>query len=270
MKKLRQFLIMIIITSLLAACNMPARPTATPIIDQALAGTIVAMTLESLLTPTANIGLPTQGTPYLQLTDMNSPVPSSTPSPIVTITQTGTITPTYSAPLLRFDGNTNCREGPGTSYKVVTVLRAGQKIQPTGIQGNYWIVQNPNGKGTCWVATDYATPSGSVWTLTTMTAPVPPTGEPPTAPKWANWNDTCAAASGGLTVTMNLKWIDLATGETGFKIYRDGELIATLGPDSNSYTDVAFMANGKTMSYYIEVFKDTAQSDSATINAICQ
>jgi hypothetical protein len=261
---------MVLLASLLTACNLPARSTATPIIDQALAGTIVAMTLESLHAQSAS------NTPTIENSSPqnpgieNSPFPSSTPSQVMTATQTGTITPTYSAPMLRFDGNTNCREGPGTEYKVVTVLHSGQQVEPAGVQGNYWIVKNPNGKGTCWVAADFATPSGSTWTLTTMTAPPPPTSEPPTAPTWSKWHYNCVFAPGGFTLTMNLVWTDLANNETGYRVYRDGQVVATLGAGSNSYTDVAFDQSGKTLSYYVEVYKDSVHASSSTINAVCQ
>ena len=270
MKTLQQFISMTLLAALLSACNLPARSTATPIIDQALAGTIVAMTLESIQTQSPNNTPTIQDSTSQNPGVLNSPVPSSTPSEMVTPTLTTTITPTYSAPMLVFDGNTNCREGPGTNYRVVTVLRAGQQIAPAGIQGNYWVVKNPNGPGTCWVASDFATPSGSIWTITTVTAPPPPTVQPPTAPTWSKWHYDCVYAPGGFTVTMNLVWTDLATNETGYKVYRDGQVVTTLNPGSNSYIDVAFEASGKTLSYYVEVYNDTTHADSSTINAVCQ
>ena len=270
MKTPQKMLSMTLLAALLTACNLPVRPTATPIIDQALAGTIVAMTLEAIQTQSPGNTPVAQDTSTQNPEIINSPIPSVTPSQIVTPTVTSTITPTYSAPMLRFDGNTNCREGPGTDYRVVTVLRSGQQIVPEGMNGNYWVVKNPNGQGNCWVATDFATPSGSTWTLTTVTVPPPPTTQPPTAPTWSKWHYDCVFAPGGFTVTMNLVWTDLATNETGYKVYRDGQVVATLNAGSNSYTDVAFEESGKTLTYYVEVYKDALSADSSTIKAVCQ
>ena len=265
MKTPKKILTLTILIALMGACSLPARPTSTPGIDQSLAGTIVAMTLESMRTQS-----PASTQPLLITATPMAPATTSTPTPIVTGTPTGTITPTYSVPMLGFDGNTNCREGPGTDYKVVTVIRSGQKVEAAGVQEKYWIVKNPNGEGTCWVASDFATPSGSIWTVPTMTAPPLPTREPPAAPVWSNWNYTCAFAPGGSTVTMNLVWTDRSTGETGFKVYRDGEVVTTLAPDTSSYTDVAFVKSGKELKYYIEAFSDAGHSDSSTITATCQ
>lgn len=37
---------------------------------------------------------------------------------------------------------------------------------------------------------------------------------------------------------MNFTWSDQSTNENGFYVYKDGVLLATLGPNSESYTDV--------------------------------
>ena len=267
-----QILSLILLAVLLSGCNLPARATATPIIDQSLAGTIVAATLEALQTRVPQ-DTPSMPLPTANVTDaavQNSPVPSTTPSPLPTMAASATVTPTFSAPLLVFDSNTNCREGPGTNYKVVTVLSIGQKVVPVGVQGDYWIVNNPNGKGTCWVVTDFATPSGSTWTLATMTAPPSPTIQAPLAPSWSKWNYRCDYASNGYTVTMNLAWSNLSTNISGYRVYRNGTVIATLAADVNAYTDVTALDNGSSLTYYIEVYKDSITSTTSTINASCQ
>jgi hypothetical protein len=265
MKMPQNILTVIILTAVLGACNLPTRPTSTPGIDQAQAGTIVAMTLESLRTQS-----PASTQPLLITTTPISITTTSTPTLAVTKTPPGTITPTYSVPMLSFDGNTNCREGPGTDYKVLTVIRSAQKAEAVGGQDKYWVVKNPNGEGTCWVASDFATPTGSTWTLPTMTAPPLPTREPPAAPVWSDWNYTCAFAPGGSTVTMNLLWTDRASDETGYKIYRDDQAVITLAADSSSYTDTAFVESGKSLIYYVEAFSDAGHSDSSKITATCQ
>ena len=269
-KKTHQFLILFLFTALLTACSLPARATSTPIIDQALAGTIVAMTLQAIHTrtpensPAAPLASPVQ----IESTVINSPVPSTTPSPQATITATGTITPTFSAPQLSFDSTTNCREGPGTNFKVVTVLNPGQHVEPIGVQANYWVVNSP--KGVCWVITDFATPSGSTWSLPTVTAPASPSLQAPPAPAWSKWTYNCNYASSNVTITTNLSWSDLSSNLTGYRVYRDGQVIATLTADVTSYADTTPWQNGKTLTYYIEAYKDATTASGSSITASCQ
>ena len=69
---------------------------------------------------------------------------------------------------------------------------------------------------------------------------------------------------------MEMAWTDRATNETGYKVFRDGQAVATLGPDSSSYTDVTFLASGKNAKYYIEAYSDSGHSDTSTVEASCQ
>ena len=71
-------------------------------------------------------------------------------------------------------------------------------------------------------------------------------------------------------MTMNMAWTDHSNGEDGYKIYRDGKVIATLPPNSTSYADVAFVAAGKTLSYSVEAFTADWQVSASTITHGCQ
>lgn len=272
MKIINKTLPIMTMMSLLVSCNLPARPTSNPGIDQSLAGTIVAMTLESLVTKqvsgssTPTAALPAPNTPQPEFT---ATIPIS-PTVTLTTTQTTTITPTFSAPMLSFEGNTNCREGPGTDYKVVIVLKKGQKIEPVGAHGNYWVVKVPNQNTTCWVAADYATPGGSTWTLPTVTTPLPPTRTPPLAPTWSKWNYTCSYAVGGSNLLMELIWTDQAFDESGYRVYRNGEVIITLAAGVNTYTDNYVVETGKNVDYNVEAYNDAGASKSSTITVSCQ
>ncbi len=71
-------------------------------------------------------------------------------------------------------------------------------------------------------------------------------------------------------MTMNLDWSDRSTSEEGYKVYRDEQVIATLAPNSTKYVDVAFVATGKTLSYFVEAFHTDWQARSSTITHGCQ
>ena len=110
-------------------------------------------------------------------------------------------------------------------------------------------------------------PSSPSATLTVFPIFTPMTSD---APTWKVYNYTCELATGGATMTMNLTWTDRSKSEEGYKVYRDGQLIATLVPDSTSYVDIAFVAAGKTLSYYVDAFTPNWHLGTNTISYGCQ
>jgi hypothetical protein len=112
-------------------------------------------------------------------------------------------------------------------------------------------------------------PTEPVSTATVTASPMP-TPIPPNAPIWLAYNYTCELAAGGGNMTMNLSWKDRSDSEESYKVYRDGQEIATLEPNSTFYVDVAFVATGKTLSYTVEAFNENWQASSSTITYGCQ
>jgi hypothetical protein len=92
----------------------------------------------------------------------------------------------------------------------------------------------------------------------------------PNTPTWSVYNFTCALATGGATMTMNLAWKDRSTSEDGYRVYRDKQIIATLPPNSTTYVDVIFIAAGKTVSYSVEAFAQGWQFSTPTVTNGCQ
>ena len=69
---------------------------------------------------------------------------------------------------------------------------------------------------------------------------------------------------------MSLNWSDRSDSEEGYRVYRDQQVIATLAPDFTNYVDVAFVATGKTLSYFVEGFSAEWLASSSTITYGCQ
>jgi len=107
-------------------------------------------------------------------------------------------------------------------------------------------------------------------TAPTVTATTISTRIPPNIPVWSVYNYTCKLAPGGGNMTMNLAWTDRSSSEEGYKVYRDGQVIATLAPNSTSYVDIAYVATGKTLSYSVEAFNKNWQLNTNTITYGCQ
>jgi hypothetical protein len=107
-------------------------------------------------------------------------------------------------------------------------------------------------------------------TAPTVTATTIFTSVPPNIPVLSAYNYTCELASGGGNMTMKLAWTDRSSSEESYKVYRDGQVIATLAPNSTAYVDVAYVATGKTLSYSVEAFNKDWQLSTNTITYACQ
>ncbi|MEK6256364.1 MAG: hypothetical protein N2C13_03480, partial [Chloroflexota bacterium] len=101
-----------------------------------------------------------------------------------------------------------------------------------------------------------ATPTGIGPTVTPApTAPAAPTG-------LAFTNQNCQGSSG---FTVSISWSDNANNETGYRVYRDGLLVATLGANSTSYSHSAGNKNSG-WTYTVEAYnaQGTALSNAIT------
>ena len=194
--------------------------------------------------------------------------PSLTPSPIGS--PTGTITPTYSVPMLRVLEQTNCRTGPGQDYEVVFTYLSGAKLEIVGRYDpdNYWLVKSAESPtGTCWLWSEYVEVTGSYWVVSSVTPPPTATNAPPEAPSIQKWDFFCSSATEEMTITI--LWTDRAANETGYRVFRDGERIAELPADSSSYTESITLAAGESAEYYIQVYNATDSVNSSLIKLTC-
>jgi hypothetical protein len=168
---------------LLTACNLPnsSEPTAT--IDEGALRTSVAETLLADLGPTATEEPPQEQEqppsntpePIQPPTDTVMPSPTDTLAPTLTFTLAPS--PTDTTPMVSVSVDTNCRSGPGVNYAKLGALLVGEKarIVARAETGFYWIIENPDGAGTCWLWAEYATVTGDTSGLLVMTAPPSPT-----------------------------------------------------------------------------------------------
>lgn len=200
------FLILLI----LSACSQPpsngeAESTSEP--DLALTITAQAFLLQSL-TQTA---LATTLSPELTATT----VPSSTPD----------VTATPNEVIVTVSANTNCRSGPTVTYDIVGALTIGQRAVAIGKNSStgYWIIENPNGPGTCWLWGEHATITGDTASLQEYA--VPPTTTPLAvlAPVIDRVEVRFDTSTGGLIVLLDAYYYD---GE-GDAILADWQLIST-------------------------------------------
>ena len=248
----------------LSACNLPSQSPGTATAEAEAAATASALAL--VLT-----------TPPPGITDL----PSSTPFP----TDTPSITPTStsSVPMVTVSQNTNCRTGPGVVYDLVGGLLVGEQAVIVGkySAGNYWIINNPDAAGTCWLWGQYATVTGNTAGLpeytppptpTPTVTPTPsstPTPPPPNAPANVSVSKVCAPlVLPQYLLTAIISWEDKSSDETGFKVYRDGTLLTTLGPNVITVNDSIPVIMGVPVTYAVEAVNATGASTRVSATAV--
>jgi len=245
---------LILIASILA-CNLPGSGEQVP--PPSDMQTAAALTVEALLAPSVTVTVRQETTTPLSGT--------STP----TVGPTGTITPTYSVPMLKVLEQTNCRTGPGQDYEVLYTYLAWKELEIVGNypQENYWLVKSDQSPtGTCWLWGGYVEVSGSYWVVSSVTPPPTATIPPPQAPV-AKWEYFCSYATDKIDVS--LKWTDVATNETGYRIIRNGQVVAELPAGSTSYVETITLVAGEKTIYEIEAFNSTGAKRSSPISFEC-
>lgn len=173
-----------------------------------------------------------------------------------------------------------CRRGPSTGYDTLTGFEAGTVVNIDGRNASeprWWWVLIPNTNGHCWISDSVVDVTGPVDNLPVIAAPLLPTATPtgtgppaPTAPAGPTGlmftSQVCdGGPGGGLTVTIS--WNDNANNENGYRVYRDGVLVATLSANTTSYSEEAPNKASGT-NYYVEAYNAQGATSSATITSI--
>jgi hypothetical protein len=254
--KLPALAAMVLLVAMLA-CNMPFEQFPPP--DEVQ--TAAALTLQAILTPSLTS---TAATPDATAT--------STPRVTRTVTSEGspaaTITPTYSVPMLTVREPTNCRTGPGEEYDVVVTYLAGKELEIAGRYdpGNFWLVKsNESPNGTCWLIGQFVDVTGSYWAVASVTPPGTATSAPPRTPIIIEWTFFCEAGNLNFTVT----WRDDAGDEIAYRIFRNGEAIIDLPPNSTSYTDLYDVPADQSVEYYVQVVSSTGTANTSIMRMRC-
>jgi hypothetical protein len=234
-------ILIIFLMLVISACNLPSTPSGPSLNDQA--ATIVAMTLQAGSTPTVQVIL-------------------NTPTAMSIVTQTG------GTAKLTVTDNTNCRSGPGTNYSRVTTIPGGTTVNIVAryATGDFWIVTPADGSANCWVQADLGTVTGDTTILPKVT-PVPSENkDAPERPGSLYYEYSCPFGN----LSTVLTWADKADDETGYRVYRDNQLIAELPANSKTYTDNTTITVGIGISYSVEAFNEAGTSEQRTISFTCQ
>jgi hypothetical protein len=237
---LRRFWISLLAAFMVMACQFsitPVTPGAGGNASLPTGQKTVAPVATDTLLPTAtNTREPTAtDTPLPTDTEVPPPTATEPPPPTHTLQDKAQVVPTVNA---------FCRKGPGTGYFAITFLQMGVAYNVVGRNDlkTWWLVQL-NEKVQCWVSDPKASLLGLVEQVEVVL--VPPL---PAAPASLDVSYTCDA---GLKVFLGWSAVE---GATGYHIYRNGDLQATVGAGSVVYHEKAPL--GVKLVYEVEAFNE--------------
>jgi hypothetical protein len=201
-KKINILIVMAFLGALfLSGCGLPGFKTNQSQDQDSMVQTMVAQTLmpinvaETIMAQTMAAlqeGQDTQADPQGGA-QSSSPAEETPPPPTPTATQTATptitLTPTLSVPMVQVSVDTNCRVGPGKVYDWMGALNVGEQAEVVArsADGQYWVIQNPDQPGYCWLWGYYATVDGPMANLPVWDPPPTPTPTRDWTGTWTVW-----------------------------------------------------------------------------------
>jgi len=213
---------------------------------------------------------------YIHIGDVEEAPPTMTatsPPEIPPSDETSTPTPTSTSEPQDSTVITDylCRVGPGAPYEVVSTVKAETVIEILGIgeMHGWLVINNPLYNVPCWMPADHVDVSPQIDPGSLQVFPVPPLPtstpttvpqqSPPAAPTNLTANTTTCSAS---DYAVTIQWNDKANNESGYRVYRDGAVVATLGAGATSYVDRPSYSGPHT--YKVEAYNGagSAQSNS--------
>jgi uncharacterized protein YraI len=230
---LKKSLLFLLVACLVTSCNLPAAGGTSPEIATAAALTVqAALAATPLATPPGNTS-PTEA---------------------------------LSKPVITVQDVTNCRTGPGTNYERVVQITAGQQVEVVGaFPPNYWIVSTT--AGLCWVSAEFATPAGNLGAVPTVTAPPTPEGSAPSAISFQKWDIFCNFQTG--QADISIRWSDKSSDETGFRVYRNGGVVAEFPANTTQFSETITLSSGQSVGYRVESFNAVGSASTSTISLAC-
>ena len=191
--------------------------------------------------------------------------------------------------------NARCRTGPGFTYLDYDFFAEGDTttLQGRNAASDWFLVEAKNFDGQCWIGGGVLDTSPvadlllSLPELTPPPTPVPTATHTPVPPAAPGGNNPPPPDQGGSTTPpaapanayvanqtcnsneykVKLAWFDAADNEEGFNIYRDGNLLVTLGANSQEYADNPPF--GGPYNYTIEAYNSAGAAQTTTQDPGC-
>jgi len=106
-------------------------------------------------------------------------------------------------------------------------------------------------------------------TLPAVTPPSTPVPAPPAAPAHLGLvKRNCTVDRSVKPIIyvneFRITWTDMSNNEDGFRIYRDGDLVAEVSANATNVTDIVSRRNPRSYSYYVTAYNEIGESKSDT------
>ncbi len=197
------------------------------------------------------------------------PVASTTKSTVVPVIRTPSSTPL--PPIAYVGGSVPCYADATVDADILATVEIGDGLEIIGEArfGEYWVVQPDGINGYCWLESEFVTVDGDPGRVphiipTPLPSPQVPgnfTGESECRiPKKSSFQSSAVFAI--------LAWDDV-DGETGYRIYKYGEMIAELPRDQTQYEGIiesmqsVYFAGAAV--FALEAFNESGTSDQVEI-----
>lgn len=187
--------------------------------------------------------------------------------------------------------NSSCRRGANAQFDVHNFLYEGEEAQLLGrLSDNTWFyAELPNDLGRCWIFAENLELAGAFAELPIRSSPqLPSSGENGEGGNGESGSEGGGSGSGSATVpdppssfsltnevclgasfTISMSWADNSGNEEGFRIYRDGGLVATLSANTTSFSENAGNTNSG-FSYKVVAFNGEGESSGPTLStSVC-
>jgi hypothetical protein len=136
--------------------------------------------------------------------------------------------------------------------------------------GDYWLVKSAySPTGNCWLWGEYADVVGgySAPAITLITIPPTPTAAYLYAPSLQKYVYGCDDLNG--TFSFQLIWEDRAGSETGYRIFRDGGLVAELPAGSTGFAETIGMPADRSAEYTVQAYNETGSASISVQRLTC-
>ncbi len=141
-------------------------------------------TVAAVMAQTEAVGTHPQATEQVEESQDADELNDTPAVPVTVASSTPTPSPTLGPPFAIASVNSNCRGGPGSIYDVLGYLMAGDRTRIRGKDHptNWWVVDQMDGSGTCWVANNLTDEEGDLSQVPVVLAPPTPTPADTTPP----------------------------------------------------------------------------------------
>jgi hypothetical protein len=172
---------------------------------------------------------------------------------------------------LKMGKQTRVRRALGLSLAVFLVLSCGILSNPTQPAPTATVTTVPSA-----TPTNTAEPTATLIPPTLTASAIPPSPAPsaPSAPVNLEVIGTSCTVDKSVDPAkfvnqFHLYWQDLANNEDGFRVYRDGDLIAELLPDETDLIDEVVSPNNNPHFYYIIAYNEMGEAKSEFVSIQC-